>query len=261
MTRYWHRPYYYFSQLTQLAIQPLLKVVLKSEFRDDVENARDYIYERPLEYSFCLQSLAKNHCRTVLDIGTGKSAFPAVLRNCGFVVTCLDKKQGYWSIFNTFNRHSHIFHSDICQKPFPKQQFDAVVCLSVLEHIPDYEKAVENMVRLTKPSGVLIFTFPYQPSDYCPDVYQLPEAKGNVVPGRYIAQSFNDAILDSWLNKYNLELQDTKYFRGWTGRYWKCGDRISHPYFVENKSTANGICITMKRRGADEEPQPQTEPG
>jgi SAM-dependent methyltransferase len=53
-----------------------------------------------------------------------------------------------------------------------EEEFDVVVCLSVLEHVFEFQKAYENMYRALKNGGVLILSFPgyypfhAEPHDY-----------------------------------------------------------------------------------------------
>ena len=44
---------------------------------------------------------------------------------------------------------------------FSDDCFDTVVCLEVLEHLPDYRKALDEIARVLKPGGILIATIPY----------------------------------------------------------------------------------------------------
>ncbi|HEU5399943.1 MAG TPA: hypothetical protein VFU86_01225, partial [Terriglobales bacterium] len=52
--------------------------------------------ERSIEYRFALQSLATKRPKTVLDVGTGTTSWPHLLRNCGFVTTAIDNVRDYW---------------------------------------------------------------------------------------------------------------------------------------------------------------------
>ncbi|MCX5641693.1 MAG: class I SAM-dependent methyltransferase [Candidatus Omnitrophica bacterium] len=49
---------------------------------------------------------------------------------------------------------------DISNLPFESEFFDVVICTEVLEHIPNYEKAIGEMKRVLKKKGTLIITFP-----------------------------------------------------------------------------------------------------
>jgi SAM-dependent methyltransferase len=44
--------------------------------------------------------------------------------------------------------------------PFPDDEFEAVVCISVLEHITELERAFEEFARVLRPQGVLVIGFP-----------------------------------------------------------------------------------------------------
>lgn len=50
--------------------------------------------------------------------------------------------------------------ADICNLPFEDNQYDIVLCNHVLEHIPDDTKAMQELYRVLKPSGMGIFQIP-----------------------------------------------------------------------------------------------------
>ncbi|MBI9075931.1 MAG: methyltransferase domain-containing protein [Desulfatibacillum sp.] len=52
--------------------------------------------------------------------------------------------------------------------PFAKNSFDVVICSEVLEHIPNDQRAVEELVRVLKPGGALVVSVPlYLPEKIC----------------------------------------------------------------------------------------------
>ena len=49
---------------------------------------------------------------------------------------------------------------DITDLPFKNNSFDVVICSEVLEHIPDDEKAVSELIRILKPGKILAVSIP-----------------------------------------------------------------------------------------------------
>jgi ubiquinone biosynthesis O-methyltransferase len=60
---------------------------------------------------------------------------------------------------------------DLTNLRFSDQTFDKVFASEVLEHVPDYRKAVSEMARVLKPGGTLVVTTPNRHSLYGFDRY------------------------------------------------------------------------------------------
>ena len=54
------------------------------------------------------------------------------------------------------------FRIDICAIDLPDQSFDVVLCLHVLEHVPDDRKAMAELRRILRPSGMAIVMAPIE---------------------------------------------------------------------------------------------------
>src|SRR5208282_4986502 len=130
--------------------------------------------ERPLEFGFVFEQIAALRPVTVLDVGTGTTALPHLIANCGCVVTAIDNVKDYWDK-GMVNRHWRVIDDDIL-KPKLTETFDLVTCVSVIEHIVDHQTAFLNMLRLVKPGGHLIMTTPYAERYPVPNVYKLEGA-------------------------------------------------------------------------------------
>ena len=50
--------------------------------------------------------------------------------------------------------------ADICNLPFADNEYDVILCNHVLEHIPDDTKAMKELFRVLKPSGMAILQIP-----------------------------------------------------------------------------------------------------
>jgi 2-polyprenyl-3-methyl-5-hydroxy-6-metoxy-1,4-benzoquinol methylase len=203
--------------------------------------------ERPIEYGYVFRQLNRLQPKTVLDVGSGTSALPSLLSTCGFVVTATDNVRDYWPR-GMLNRHWHTVDDDIRSSKLPGP-YDAVICVSTLEHIPDHAKAVSHMLRLTKPGGHLILTAPYNETTYHPNVYKAPEALyGRDLP--YPAQSFSRAELQSWLsNGHPATLVHQEYWRCFTGKLWTFGDLLRPPQRANGPEDHHQLtCVTIQRQ-------------
>lgn len=204
-----------------------------------------FLNERAIEYEFVLENLLKHNCLTVLDVGTGSNSFSSVLEHCGYNVTATDLKHGnYWSTFT--NSHIHVVTDDITNSKLV-YKYDAVLCISVLEHIPNYINAVNGMAKKLKDNGILIMTFPYSYDNYCKNVYELPEADDIAKKFKFIGQSFSENEIKIFCKNFELELIDTKYAKGWSGKLWRTGDRYKFPIIVEHPRDANIGCFLFKK--------------
>jgi 2-polyprenyl-3-methyl-5-hydroxy-6-metoxy-1,4-benzoquinol methylase len=58
-------------------------------------------------------------------------------------------------------RADGIRNEDLTGLSFASESFDGVVTFDVLEHIPEYRKAIRECVRVLRPGGFLLFTVPF----------------------------------------------------------------------------------------------------
>ncbi len=49
---------------------------------------------------------------------------------------------------------------EVDQIPFEQEMFDLVICNQVLEHIKNYNNAIDNIIRVTKNNGYIVFGIP-----------------------------------------------------------------------------------------------------
>lgn len=195
--------------------------------------------ERPIEYGYALTQIAARGPVTLLDVGCGKSAFPAVASACGIDVTATDPAAGYWRGRRYENRHCAVVRDDICETAL-SGPYDMVTCLSTLEHIEAADTAVASMLALLAPGGALVLTFPWAVA-HVPDAYALPDA-GYTSGGRYICAAFCAADLARWC-KGGAVVVDIAQWRVFTGGMWTVGERLSVPERVEEGGDL--ACVTL----------------
>lgn len=200
--------------------------------------------ERPIEFAFIFRKLGEIYPLKILDVGTGTTALPHLMRNCGSLVTATDNVRDYWTS-GMLNRHYHVIDDDIT-KSHLSDTFDFITCVSVLEHIQDPDSAIRNMFRLLKPSGHLALTFPYNEKGYVRNVYDLPDSSyGKGAP--YITQSYSRNEISRWLQSNPGEIIDQEYWQFWEGDYWTVGKQLVPP----KRSTASGkhqlTCVLVRK--------------
>lgn len=201
--------------------------------------------ERPAEFSFIFRFITKHYPCTVLDVGTGTTALPHLMRNCGCLVTASDNITDYWS-GGMNNRHYHIVNDDITTTNLVGP-FDLVTCISVLEHIKDSDQAISNMVSLLKPGGHLIVTFPYTEKQYIENVYKLPGSTyGQNAP--YITQSYSRGRVAHWLNTNDIKIALQEYWQYWSGDHWTVGDQIIPPRLTSVDQKHQLTCILFEKQ-------------
>lgn len=121
---------------------------------------------RKWEYGLALKVIQEREVKTVLDVGGGSSLFSPGLANLGYDITQVNlDEEG-----KTVKKQSDFLKKEIkyTQADFllykGRKKYDAVVCNSVLEHIPDDTKFFRKLLNYVKIGGVLILTVDYNSS-------------------------------------------------------------------------------------------------
>ena len=97
-----------------------------------------------------------------LDIGCGICANSIRLARRGYIVSAADYSepilvQARDNVSrNQLSDRITIGREDILNLSFPSGHFDLVLCWGVLMHIPNAERAISELARVTKPGGVLV---------------------------------------------------------------------------------------------------------
>jgi 2-polyprenyl-3-methyl-5-hydroxy-6-metoxy-1,4-benzoquinol methylase len=195
--------------------------------------------ERPVEYGFTFSWLNRLQPTTVLDVGTGKSALPALVRTCGFVVTAIDNVRDYWPK-GMINRHWEVVDEDIT-KSRDGGQFDAVLCISVLEHIQDQAAAVLGLHARTRPGGHLILTTPFGEVGQS-NAYLVPGSYG--VKNPYPCRQHSPEDLRAWLAT-GFDLVHAEYWRAFDSDTWSVGEFV-RPLEASDQPAQLG-CFVLRR--------------
>jgi 2-polyprenyl-3-methyl-5-hydroxy-6-metoxy-1,4-benzoquinol methylase len=92
----------------------------------------------------------------VLDVGSGEGYFCKLLVERGYQVEACDYSEVSNDVTGvTFTR------ADLNQKiPLPDNAYDVVVSIEVIEHIENHVRFVQELMRVTRPGGMLLLTTP-----------------------------------------------------------------------------------------------------
>ncbi|HET7321899.1 MAG TPA: class I SAM-dependent methyltransferase [Longimicrobiaceae bacterium] len=114
------------------------------------------------EYPWALERADLEPGSRVLDAGSGDSIFPIYLARHGYRVTAVDL-----AFSGTLDALHGVdvdyVRADLTSLPQPDESFDAVFCISVIEHLPEgrIPFAMQQMRRVLKPGGRLLLTTDY----------------------------------------------------------------------------------------------------
>lgn len=201
--------------------------------------------ERPTEYKFAFECVAEYYPKSLLDVGTGTTAFPHLISNCGISVAAIDQISSYWK-FGMSNRHFKITNNDITAPTLDKK-FDMVTCISTLEHIPDHRNAVKGMFGLLNEGGHIVLSFPYNENHYIEDIYRHPNA-GYGKEHKFIGQVYSRHEINQWLQDNGAEIVRQEFYRAFTGEFWTMGEAI-YPIRKTSKEELHQLtCLMLKKK-------------
>lgn len=132
-----------------------------------------YNFSRCFEYPFVYYHLQRRASLSsgkrkpiVLDFGSGVTYFPFAVAKLGVDVCCVDVDPVVGVDIPKAARAISSSPGSVTAKvidgsrlPYADNSVDGIYCISVLEHIPNFEKAVAEMCRVLRPGGVLLLTF------------------------------------------------------------------------------------------------------
>ncbi|MFB6344811.1 MAG: class I SAM-dependent methyltransferase [bacterium] len=165
----------------------------------------------------------------VLDVGCGEGRHmhAAYWNNFVNVVGVdLDRevlettREGFKDVGNEHAGHWSVQRADALRLPFPDNTFDTVICSEVLEHLPDYETAIDELQRVMKPEGTAAVSVPrYGPEKIC---WMLSD-EYHQVEGGHVRIFTQNQVKDS-LKSAGFTLESTHYEHAAHSPFWwlKC---------------------------------------
>ena len=179
------------TRLFEQYMEPCLRILERhptpADVTADLPEIADYLQVcrwpfRRLEYSLALQVLL-DHLKpddSYLDAGCGVTPLAHALAGRGVRSYGCDYSdrviQGLRRLDMASVYGTPVVHSceDLTALSYPSDYFDAISCISVLEHIPapHDQTAVKELLRVLKPGGVLVVTVDFEPTGHSSAHYQ-----------------------------------------------------------------------------------------
>jgi len=119
-------------------------------------------WSRRWEYPWVASRLPRKGAVKILDAGSGLTFFPFYLaeQNPSAEIHCVDSDARLTAGYAAISATRVNFHGASLQRlPFADGFFDALYCISVLEHTGDFEAIAQEFHRVLKPGGTASVTF------------------------------------------------------------------------------------------------------
>jgi SAM-dependent methyltransferase len=124
-----------------------------------------YVYTRRLELA--CELLGAGPFERLLEIGYGSGIFLPELSQHSRHLVAVDVHRQFDQVYAMLEAEgveADLHHGDVRSLPFKDGEFDAVVCISVLEHLVDLDVAFGEISRVLRPQGVVVTGFPVRNS-------------------------------------------------------------------------------------------------
>jgi SAM-dependent methyltransferase len=94
----------------------------------------------------------------ILEVGSGSGRFTEQALATGAIVVSMDYSYAVEANYasNGSNDNVFIVQADLYKMPFKKSFFDKVLCIGVLQHTPNVERAFAALPKYLKPGGSLV---------------------------------------------------------------------------------------------------------
>lgn len=139
----------------------------------DNERIAQYLAHFDLAEDAIIRQLEGRHAKTVCDAGCGCGAYSLKLARFGFSVSGFDVSEDAVALtkrlLTEYGYPAQHFHtSDILATDYADGQFDAVVALDVLDHMPIREgiAALKELLRIVEPGGCVLLTLDKTDDEY-----------------------------------------------------------------------------------------------
>ena len=122
-------------------------------------------YEQAMRQQAVIELLNPNKGEKILDVGCGNARDILIFRKKDAICVGIDFsegmiREGKKDIYGVGLENIELLIGSGTRLPFKSEIFDKVGCSEVIEHLPNYEKAIAEMKRVLKTGGTLVITTP-----------------------------------------------------------------------------------------------------
>lgn len=167
---------------------------------------------------------------TVLDVGCGNGWVSKKLIPLGKKVISMDISST--NPVKALREVSHQNHAgliaDVYNIPLKENSIDCIIASEILEHVPDPELFINNLIKLLKNSGKLIITTPYNENID----YYLCVHCNKPTPKFAHLHSFNEENINSYIPQTGVTWSFKKFINNWLSRIRSHVLLKFCPYFI-----------------------------
>ncbi len=179
-----------FWQRNPLCVNGIPYLAGTPQFFTEFDTQRESIESIP--FSYALHEYLDFNKKKVLDVGSGNGYVLSKYATEGADVFGIDITQEGIDLcrkrFDYLNLQGHFQVADAQELPFADNTFDCVCSMGVLHHVPDTQKALDEIYRVLKPGGRLIVMFYHRNSAK----YQFKYRVWSWVTGKSMQQLVNE---------------------------------------------------------------------
>lgn len=175
--------------------------------------------QNKLEIPWVLETVRRyiGYHAEILDMGCGAGFITNALGQAGHNVTGVDLSSSCLRIAAAKDVTGKVCYvrGDVYQLPFPRESFDVVVAMDLLEHVVDPQKVIFQATRVLRPGGLFIYnTFNKNPLSWLMVVKGIPWFVKNTPEDYHLYSLFiSPRKLENWMEEAGLDPVERKGIR------------------------------------------------
>ena len=200
---------------------------LASPWRHHLKKRRLYVEFAITRY---LLSKGESRVRTLLDLGCGDGNHLAYLQTYTSILFGSDYNLVRLARSRIRHPDAILFLADILDYPAQDNFFDIIFFNHVLEHVPDNGKALETILRILKPMGLLVLGTPNEGVWWWQLAYRLQPQTLHTTDHVHF---YTAELLTEKLKAHGFDITEVKHI-GWGPPHWGCDARIRKYKWVDD---------------------------